>query len=484
MKKPATLKLREVEWAEVSRFASNPDPPATLALVYGRRRVGKTRLLGDAADAANGLVITLTEQETMPALAAAADAYAGYVGGPTPVFASWRDAFDALLALGRDRPVLVVLDEFQYAVAKTPELPSQLSAALDPTGPGRDSRTRLVLCGSALSTMAHLGDARAPLRGRASLVLDLHPFDVVATGAFVGVRDPYVALLLYAVTGGIPAYLGLMAASDPPTSTADFNRWIVEAPLNPSTALFLEGEVVLGEHADVALRVRNRSLYDSVVTAVAHGAGTVRQMSSQLGRKAADLADALSLLLEARLLERVQDPLRSNRPVYAADPFVRFHRNVVAPYADRLWTRRLSPNQVWADPTTHARFLTQVLGPTWEEAVRDLVVTSGRVPTTSVVGRTVVADRAAMDIDVVAATGGRNKTIHLLAEVKVDAAAFAASHARRLVDARAHLDRINDAAGSRLALVAATGDWPAAVRAAAHENGVDMLTIHDLWPPV
>jgi hypothetical protein len=76
MKKPSTLKLRDVEWGEVTRFVTNPDPPATLALVYGRRRVGKTQLLGDAADAADGLVITLAEQETMPALAAVAEAYA------------------------------------------------------------------------------------------------------------------------------------------------------------------------------------------------------------------------------------------------------------------------------------------------------------------------------------------------------------------------------------------------------------------------
>jgi hypothetical protein len=143
--------------------------------------------------------------------------------------------------------------------------------------------------------------------------------------------------------------------------------------------------------------------------------------------------------------------------------------------------RRLTPRQVWADPTTRARFLTQVLGPTWEEAVRDLVVAAGLVPTTSAVGRTIVADHGDLDINVVAATGGRNKHIHLLAEVELDDAAFDPSHQQRLADARAHLDRVNDAAQARLALVAAIGNWVPAVRAAAHEHGVDLLTIHDLW---
>jgi hypothetical protein len=122
--------------------------------------------------------------------------------------------------------MLVVLDEFQYAITKARELPSQLSAGLDPTGAGRNSRTRLVLCGSALSTMSHLGDARAPLRGRASLVLDLRPFNLVETGVFAGLTSPYAALSLYAATGGVAADLGLMAATDLPTSASDFDRWV------------------------------------------------------------------------------------------------------------------------------------------------------------------------------------------------------------------------------------------------------------------
>jgi hypothetical protein len=82
--------------------------------------------------------------------------------------ADWREVIDALLALGEDRPVTVAIDGFPYLVKANPELPSVIQAALGPRREERlRSRTRLLLCGSAMSFMGRLLSGTAPLRGRA-----------------------------------------------------------------------------------------------------------------------------------------------------------------------------------------------------------------------------------------------------------------------------------------------------------------------------
>lgn len=93
---------------------------------------------------------------------------------------NWSEAIDAVLRLGSDStaPVCVVLDEFGYLLAQNPSIPSSLQNALSPRGRARlSSRTRLILCGSALATMRSLFGGSAPLRGRATTELMVHPFD-------------------------------------------------------------------------------------------------------------------------------------------------------------------------------------------------------------------------------------------------------------------------------------------------------------------
>ncbi|MGH3518863.1 MAG: AAA family ATPase [Haloechinothrix sp.] len=115
-------------------------------------------------------------------------ALAEHTRAPAPfVFTDWRCAVDALLGLGRDQEIPVVIDEFPYLVRATPSLPSVIQNALAPLRPERDrSRTRLLLCGSAMSFMGRLLAGDAPLRGRASLELVVRTLDHQLAAQFWG----------------------------------------------------------------------------------------------------------------------------------------------------------------------------------------------------------------------------------------------------------------------------------------------------------
>jgi uncharacterized protein len=81
--KPAEIFDRDWEWAQLDRFVSDGQPGASLGLVSGRRRQGKTFLLESICEATGGFYYAATEavpqQEALRQLAAE---YARYTRSP------------------------------------------------------------------------------------------------------------------------------------------------------------------------------------------------------------------------------------------------------------------------------------------------------------------------------------------------------------------------------------------------------------------
>jgi hypothetical protein len=125
----------------------------------------------------------------------------------------------------------VVLDEFPYLVKASPELPSAVQAAFGPRRPRRlDSRTRLVLCGSALSVMGRLLAGSAPLRGRAGLELVVPTLDFRLAPGRLGAGDDGWDADWLVVQGEVrvPGGRGWSFTDPCPTTweARDFGRWL------------------------------------------------------------------------------------------------------------------------------------------------------------------------------------------------------------------------------------------------------------------
>lgn len=352
----------------LARFAGESDPGATLGLVYGRRRQGKTLLLESMCEASKGLLIAGLEQSAAQNLAVVGAAYAGYRRLNVPVaFPDWTVALPALLALGEDasEPVPVVLDEFPYLMAAAPELPSIIQAALSPRGRARTrSRARLILCGSAFSVMGGLLAGSAPLRGRATMEMLVHPFDFRTAAQFWDLAGRWeVAVRLHALVGGTPAYRSY-ASGRRPGSVGGLGRWVSDQLFNPAGAFFREGRVLIAEEMGAA----DPALYLSVLAALAAGATRRGQIAAVLGRKETALAHPLRTLEETRLISRVPNPLHERRSTYRiAEPMIRTHQLLIAPNEARL-ARHLGP-AVWdeAQATVEAR----IFGPHLEDLARE-----------------------------------------------------------------------------------------------------------------
>ncbi|MEU8398075.1 ATP-binding protein [Nonomuraea sp. NPDC048892] len=367
MDKPVEIFDREYEWSALSRFITDPQPGATLGVVSGRRRQGKTFLLDAACRAAGGFYFGATEAADAESLRRISAALTEYSRPATPHhFAHWSEAIDALLALGSERPLPVVIDEFPYLAKANPELPSLLQEAFRPLRDQRTaSRTRLLLCGSALSFMGKLLAGNAPLRGRSGLELVVRPLDHRLAAEFWEIADPRLALMVNSIVGGTPAYRREFARGDSPSDLADFDDWVVRTVLNPETPLFREARYLLAEEPDL----RDTTLYLSVLGAVADGNTTRGGMAGYLERKATDIAHPINVLEDAGLLHRDADVFRENRPTYRiAEPLIAFYHAIMRPVWDQL-ERPGSANRVWQ--ASRRRFVSNVLGPHFEQVCRD-----------------------------------------------------------------------------------------------------------------
>jgi AAA+ ATPase superfamily predicted ATPase len=367
---PAEMIGRRAEWARLEDFATSGESSASLGVVWGRRRVGKSFLLESLVEQAGGFYYGAIRGSSAEALRELGERIGAYQGSPAPLsLDDWGRAIDALLALGKERETVVVLDEYPYLLEHTPELDSILQRALGTRNPARaSSRTRMILCGSAMTVMSTLLSGTAPLRGRAGLDLRVSPFDFRIARELHGIEDLRTAFRTYSVIGGVAAYAREMSGGDLPDGPGDFDRWVCQRVLSPAAPLFNEVALLLGEDPATS-KARKINLYHAALAGIATGHHAHGNLTRYVKIPGASLAPIVETLVSAELIERIQDPIRENRPTYyPADPLIRFHYAVIRKHQSRLSRHDADTGSVWRHvlPT----FDSQVVGPSFEAAAR------------------------------------------------------------------------------------------------------------------
>jgi uncharacterized protein len=421
-RKPERVFDREREWHGLAAFAADAaSPGATLGVVSGRRRQGKSFLLQALVQEIGGMYFAATEATEAESLRLFADALLRYTRQPIDVpFRDWNDAIRYLFRQFTGEPVFIVLDEFPFLSRVSPALPSIIQRELGPGGTGTGSSVRLVLCGSAMSVMGRLLAGRAPLRGRAGLELVVQPFRYPDAARFWGITDRRLAMLVHSVVGGTPAYRREFVRGDSPSGPADFDAWVVRTVLNPQTPLFREARYLLAEETDI----REPAIYHSVLAAIASGNSTNGGIASYIGRRSDELTHPLTVLEDSALVTREPDLFRRGRATYRiTEPLITFYEAIMR----RRWPElELGlAEQVWK--TAGRAFSAQVAGPHFETLCRSYATLAGtdvfgELP--AEVGHGTVndaADRTQIEIDVAvfaAPSTGEPRRILSLGECK------------------------------------------------------------------
>jgi hypothetical protein len=317
---------RERELRALERACSDD---GGMAVVSGRRRVGKTALIDRFAGERRAIFLPGTRAPIGEALRRLEDR-TRTVLPPQPGdlldlghLPSWDAALGYLLARATDEPLVLILDEFPYLCEADPTLPSTLQARWDHRG---DSHLSVVLAGSHVGLMEELVAADAPLFGRADAHLRMAPFAWREAGLLVGGDDPETWLEAYCTLGGMPRYLTLWDHRE------DLLTNLTELLDGPGAPLGDEGTVVLQELTPGSAAAR-------VLELIALGAESFSALRERTGLAPASTSEALALLEGLGLVERVtpigEDPRRTRRVRYEVrDAFLRLWLAVVLPHRE------------------------------------------------------------------------------------------------------------------------------------------------------
>jgi uncharacterized protein len=201
---------RESERALLRGIISAKEPK--IAVIYGRRRIGKSSLIRKAVGREPALFIEGLEGGTTQAqIASFLLQCSRQLRRKLPSCGSWQDALLALdQALGKKRMTLV-LDEFQWLANYRKELVSTLKMVWE----GYLSRApyrSLILCGSIASFMTTKVLRSSAFYGRTDAVIHLQGFQLAETARMLKRRSFAEVLDAQCFTGGVPKYLELLAA--------------------------------------------------------------------------------------------------------------------------------------------------------------------------------------------------------------------------------------------------------------------------------
>lgn len=334
-----------------------------LALLTGRRRVGKTFLLTHIWEPAEYFLFTASRVTPAANRAQLLADLASWSGEDlhTEDYPTWRTVFNLLLDLRAPHPLVVVLDEFQYLAEDErglADVASELNAAWERRRAPRPFL--LVLSGSAVSTMEALAGGGAPLYGRFAWQHRLEPFDywyAAETAPFEDLRD---RALVYGVFGGTPRYL---TAIDTSRSLTVNIEDLLLAPTGEVRGLV---ETALDQEEGL----RDTAPYRTILRAVANGQTLRNEIALHAGLpNDRALRDKLERLIELGYLEtRPNIDARPNDPVRygVADPAFRFHQRFVAPNVSIL--ERYPPGRLWSNVV--APHLDQYMGHEFERIAR------------------------------------------------------------------------------------------------------------------
>ncbi len=177
----------------------------TAVLIYGKRRVGKSTLIQQAAQDFPGAVINhLCVQSTFEGnIELIARSVCEALSLPRMRFESLFDLMDFLGTQERD--ILLIIDEYPYLkqTRKQNEVDSYMQAVID----RMPSNVKLILCGSFISIMKELLAESNPLFGRFSLMLHIRDFDYRDAACFYPDLPVAEKAAFYAVFGGSPYVL-------------------------------------------------------------------------------------------------------------------------------------------------------------------------------------------------------------------------------------------------------------------------------------
>ena len=331
---------REREVAALDRlYESNK---FEFAVIYGRRRVGKTALINhfiDNKEAIYFMGVESNEKQNLENFSKSIIEYSSGIEAETS-FLSFQAALEYLFKLAEKKRFILAIDEYPYVARSSKSLASTLQLLIDKY---KDtSQLMLILCGSSMSYMEDEVLAyKSPLYGRRTAQMKIQPFSFEETcRCFKNFSDEDKALA-YGIVGGTPQYL---LQIDDRLSIEDN---IKNTYLNPISFLYEEPTNLLKQE------VREPAIYTAIITAIAVGASRMSDISNKVDEDSNICANYLKSLINLGIVKK-ETPYgekTSRKSIYSIEDnmfrfwyrFVPNNNSVIMRGAADIVNRRIEP---------------------------------------------------------------------------------------------------------------------------------------------
>ena len=167
-----------------------------LVLVYGRRRVGKSRLLTEFSKKVNSLYLISDLSENI------LDIFAKQIGEEFVRFNDWDDFFEYISKCKYD---VIIIDEFQYLYDINKAWPSILQRWWEKL---KHANKKIILSGSLIATIYKIAMGQgSALYGRKTYEMNVKPLKFRDIHGFFPGYNAEEIVEAYSILGGVPRYL-------------------------------------------------------------------------------------------------------------------------------------------------------------------------------------------------------------------------------------------------------------------------------------
>lgn len=263
------------------------------AVIYGRRRVGKTALINHFINEKKAIYFMGVESNEKQNLENFSKSIIEFSSGiqTETTFASYQVALEYIFKLAEKERIILAIDEYPYVARASRSLASTLQMLIDKYKD--NSKLMIILCGSSMSYMEdQVLSYKSPLYGRRTAQMKIEPFDFYECCKYLkGVPDEDKAYV-YGIVGGTPQYL--IQIND----KLSLEDNIKNTYLNPMSFLYEEPLNLLKQE------VREPAIYNAIITAIATGHSRMSEISTKVGESTTVCSGYLKNLISLGIIKK------------------------------------------------------------------------------------------------------------------------------------------------------------------------------------
>ncbi len=324
---------RKQELETLRRIQGESLKSARFTVMTGRRRVGKTELLKHAFGRTGYLYFFVARRSEAELCENFVREIEEKLNVPIPgAFSRVSDVVTFVMRIAKDRPITLVIDEFQELSRVDPGAYSSLQRDWDMLK--GDMKLNLVVSGSVNRLMNKIfRDEHEPLYGRQTDFLKISPFNTDVLKEILRDHDRTAnneaLLALYSITGGVAKYVELLMDG------GAFDRdSMLDVVFREESTFLEEGRICLSDEFG-----KDYGTYFTILSAVASGKTARGEIESAIGGGESggylrNLSDQYGLLARSHPL--FAKPLAKNVRYRLNDNFFLFWFRFIARYSYML----------------------------------------------------------------------------------------------------------------------------------------------------